>query len=72
MRLRTSSTSITNVLGSTSQKTGLAINIKAGVIDPIQVYVGQITSSPGPTPRPNIALCKAAVPFVVHTAYSVL
>ena len=57
------STSIQNVTGSTSTKTGFNFNKATTSVVAIYVKEGVITSSPGSNPKAIIAICKASVPL---------
>jgi len=52
-----------------STKTGTAPRCTTALIVATQVYVGTITSSPGPTPSAASAVINAAVPEVTPTAW---
>ena len=53
---------------STSANTGMAPACRMQKEEAMNEYDGQMTSSPGPTPRLASAVCSAAVPFVVEIA----
>ncbi len=53
--------SILKVRGSTSTKTGTALQYKTALAVATQVKAGTNTSSPGSTPQASKAICKAVV-----------
>ncbi len=58
------------VSGVTSAKTGRAPRYTTGLAEPMKVWAGTMTSSPGPTSRTCSARCTAAVPVDTATACS--
>ncbi len=61
---------ITQVSGSTSQKTGVAPIVTTGSTVAKKLSEGTTTSSPGPTPRARSAIASASVPLATPTQCS--
>lgn len=61
---------ITQVSGSTSQKTGTAPMVTTGSTVAKKLSEGTTTSSPGPTPSARKAIARASVPLPTPTQCS--